>query len=374
MLKQDPHDHVLYAARLKELASIAEAVGYEVWGEFVQTRIKPSAKYLIGDGKVEEIKKRIEHSTISTVLFWNNLTSRQKYDLERTLHTRVIDRSELILELFEKNARTSEAKLQIQLASLKKRFPYEKYRMLQRFYTEQPGPKSSGEYAYKAKVRHLQDIMRRTAYKLEKIKIEKMAQRKARADVAPVVALTGFYNAGKSTLFNALTKGKQPVADYPFTTLASKVSRFYYGNGSEADGNQKFPDYAFLTDSIGLIQDMDSLQEIITSFEMTLEDVRSADLVLCLIDFSEDPFIIKRKLFEALKILRSLDVKSERIVLVFNKIDFLNGTEIKKKIDGTDIVADYILLSAKTGENLDGLRELIRGKFRKDYYNSRAIR
>jgi GTP-binding protein HflX len=365
ILKQDPHDHVLYIARLKELAAIAEAVGYKIWDEFVQTRVRPSAKYLIGDGKVEEIKKRTEYGTIFTVIFWNNLTSRQKYDLERALHTRVIDRSELILELFERNARTSEAKLQIQLASLKKQFPYEKYRALQRFYTEQPGPKSSGEYAYKAKVRHLQDIMRRTAEKLEKIREEKKAQRKARAEVAPVVALTGFYNAGKSTLFNALTKGEQPVADYPFTTLASKVSKFYYGSGVGVDpnGNKKAPCYAFLTDSIGLVQDMDSLHEIIASFEMTLDDVRSADLVLCLIDFSEDLLIIKRKLFEALKTLRSLDVKSEKILMVFNKIDSLSSADIKKKLESLEMATEYILLSAKTGENLDGLREAVMGRF-----------
>lgn len=341
MLKQDPHDHILYKARMEELKTIARACGYEIHGEWIQTRVNPDPKYLIGKGKVEEISGEIGEKGIQTLIFWNTLKSRQKYDLEKACKVNVIDRGELILNLFERNARTPEASLQIKLAILKKQFPYERYKAWIRFATENPGPKALGEYAYKEKIRGLREMMRKTEEKLEKIKRQADFRRKRRSELGKIVALTGFYNAGKSTLFNRLTKGSQEVADYPFTTLASKVSRFYYGNG-----------HGFLVDSIGLVQDMDLLSELIASFELTLADIKHADLVICMIDYSEHPLIIQRKLSEAITMLEKLGVR-DKTVVAFNKIDRVRHGE-KIEVD-----IPHVYISAKTGDGVDDLVSLI---------------
>lgn len=347
MLKQDPHDHLLYETRLHELESIANAVGYAVCHRKVQTKIKPNPKYLVGGGKVEEIREIVEEKNCETTIFWNILSSRQKYDIERILGNTVIDRSELILELFANNASTLESKLQVNLARLRKQFPYERYRALQRFHSERPGLRSFGEYAYHRKVKELQSAIKKTERNLERIKWRREKETSTRRGIGKVIALTGFYNAGKTTLFNALTKSNQKCADYPFTTLASKVARCYIAGKNY-----------FLIDSIGLIQDLEELNEIITSFELTLSDVRNADLVLCLLDFAEEIAIVNRKLDVSLKILNSLDVTSDRILLVLNKTDMVEDD----RANSIELAPKHVFISARRSEGLLALKGLIASK------------
>jgi GTP-binding protein HflX len=338
LLRTNPHDHYLYKSRAEELVSISRAIGYDVENMIFQTR-KPDPKYLLGKGKIKEISGMAD-----AFIFWNPLTSRQKYDLERALDAKVIDRSELILELFARNAHTPEAKLQIHLAQLRKQFPYERYRALQKLYTEFPGPRAAGEYAYRKKIRQLQSMIRKTSSRLEKIRMQKRLQRVRQAEIGPIITITGFYNAGKSTLFNTLVKGKQEISEYPFTTLASKVARFYHKNLS-----------GLLIDSIGMVQDMELLHEIVASFELTFDDVRTADLVLCLFDCSEEIRVIKRKILEAGKILKRLDA-SDKTIKVFNKMDKVG--EEQREMMGKEI-KDGIFISAKSGEGLEELKDAI---------------
>ncbi|MFP4559054.1 MAG: GTPase HflX [Archaeoglobaceae archaeon] len=341
MLKENPHDHVLFKARLDELEEVAKAVGYNVKDRIVQTRIKPDPKYFIGSGKVDEITELAEKEGISHLIFWNIISSRQKYDVEAATGMSVKDRSDLILELFSQNAHTTEAKLQIELAKMKKLFPYERYKAWVRLQRERPGFHSSGEYAYHSRVKQLQKTIKNTEGKLEDILRRKRNEIQNRKEIGKLVTITGFYNAGKTTLFNLLTEESKPVSNIPFTTLASKVS--------QAKG-------VLITDTIGFVQDMDDLKELITSFKPTLEDIRMADLVLCMIDISDDPIILERKLKEAIKILGELEVPPHRILILLNKIDLLNERDVKEHLEMVRKYGyNFRPISAHTKEGIEEL-------------------
>ncbi len=339
MLRCDPHDHAVWVSRMEEMEAIARAAGYAVLDRVTQIRPKPDPKFLVGAGKVKEMKARLETAPDGVAVFWDRLTSRQKYDLEKALGRTVLDRAELILELFRKNARTPEAKMQIELALLRKRFPMERFRAAERLKTEQPGPKGLGEFAYMREVRQMQQVVRRTSEKLKAVQRQRGLHRRARAEKGPLVALTGFYNAGKSTLFNALTRGSQEVADYPFTTLSTKVGRLH----SAAP--------VFVADSIGLVQAMEDLEEIVASFDLTLEEVRSADRVLLVVDASEPSGVVERKLSEALRVLGHLKVFHSRILLVWNKVDRADGRRLPRAED-----VESVAVSARTGAGIAELK------------------
>lgn len=353
MFKQNPHDHAQYLERLQELESIARATGYEVVDKIVQTKVKPSPKYLIGKGKVLEIAEEAQEKQADIIVFWNILNPRQKHDLGQALQILVIDRTQLILELFAQNASTPEAKLQIRLAQLKTQYPIQRYIALQKLRTDHPGLRASGEYAYHGKIKQLQKAIQRTEDKLQQIQKHKQEQIQTRKERGWIVALTGFYNTGKTTLFNAMTQGEQKTAPYPFTTLSSKVSKL---NNTHRQ--------IFLTDSIGLVQDMHELDEIITSFQLTFEDVRSADLVLCMVDISEGTSLIERKLKESLSLLEEkLDVSSERILIAFNKTDLLESQEAQNKLQELSLDGyDCTLISALESYKIDELQNTIVSK------------
>ncbi|MEM3086516.1 MAG: GTPase HflX [Halobacteria archaeon] len=344
MLRQGPGDPDVWTSRMEEMEAIARAAGYAVLDRVTQTRARPDPKFLVGAGKVEEVKSRLDAAPDAVVVFWDRLTSRQKYDLEKTLERTVLDRAELILELFRKNARTPEAKMQIELALLRKRFPVERFRASERLKGEQPGPKGRGEFAYLREVKQMRAVVRRTSERLKSVQRQRGLHRKARAGKGPLVALTGFYNAGKSTLFNALTRGSQEVADHPFTTLSSKVGRLHS------------PAPVFVADSIGLVQAMDDLEEIVASFDLTLEEVRAADRVLLVVDASEPPAVAERKLWEARRVLGHLKVDPDRVLLVWSKVDRADGGRLPQA-GGLESVA----VSARTGEGMAELKSRLAG-------------
>lgn len=341
MLKENPHDHVVFKARLDELEEIAKAAGYNVNDRIVQTRTKPNPKYFIGSGKVKELADIAKNNNVSHLIFWNIISPRQKYDIEVVTGMNVKDRSDLILELFSRNAHTTEAKLQIELAKLKKLFPYERYKTWIQLQRERPGFQSAGEYAYHSRIKQLQKTIKNTERKLEDVMKKKENEIKNWKEMGKLVTITGFYNAGKTTLFNLLTEESKPVGNIPFTTLASKVSN--------AKG-------VLIIDTIGFVQDIGELKELITSFKPTLEDIRMADMVLCMVDVSDDLPILERKLKEAIKILGELEVSSHRTLILLNKIDLVDQKEMEERLE---VVRKYNynfkLISANLGEGVEEL-------------------
>ncbi len=351
MVKTNPHDHVMWKLRFRELRELAKSAGYRVVGEVVQTRLKETVNYVVGRGKLEEIKNLVEDASVDTVIFYNVLSSKQKYNLERELKRRVIDRYELTLEIFEKAATDKLAKLQIELARIKKVFPYFKLQARLKYLREHPGFKSAGEYAYHNKITFLRRRMRRIIEEIERERAIRLKQLERRRELGiPVVCVVGYYNSGKTTLFNALTGLNKPVSNKPFTTLSSKY--YVYGNPHAS---------FFLVDTIGFVLDLDP--RLISSFRINLDDMKEADLLLLVADISESDELVTLKISTSLEILRELvGVPEEKIMVVLNKCDLLPGEELKRKLERLTPLIEpfgYVVVSAKKRKNLNSLVEAI---------------
>ncbi len=353
MVKTDTHDHQLYKIRLGELKELSIAAGYNVVGSTVQVNPKENIVFMVGKGKLAGIKQHVAENGIDTLIFYNTLNSKQKYNLERMLGIEVLDRYDLTLKIFDISASDTLSKLQIRLAKLLKEIPYQKLLASTRFKTgrEHPGPRSLGEYAYHETVASL--LKRRSVLKaeVEKRRLEKLAQLERRRETGiPTACITGYYNAGKTTLFNALTNLSKPVSPRPFTTLTSKYYLLPRGNLE-----------VFLVDTIGFVLDLDP--RLIASFSITLDDIRFSDLVILTVDINDPSDLLLLRVKTCLDILRSLKVKDEKMVIVFNKCDLASSSEeIKLKLNRAYPLISglpYCLVSAKLRKGLDELMDLL---------------
>jgi len=333
---------------LDELKSLAEATGYEVVAQVIQKRHMDS-KFNIGKGKVKEIKDLVVKKKVDKVIFYNQLKPNQAFNLQEELGIDVIDRFQLILEIFAKHAGSKEAKLQIELAKLKYELPRVKELVRRAKMRELPGI-SRGPGGYQVDI-YYRAVRRRISYitkELERLRKRKQIQRKARFMLRiPLVVLTGYTNAGKTTLFNKLTRETKAVSSSPFSTL-STTTRLV-----------NFRGYQFLiSDTIGFIEDLPPL--LIEAFHTTLEELIYADLILLVIDISEVVEEIRRKVKASLKVLSEIGVMGKPILLVLNKVDIINEKELNEKIKKIALNIEHkIAISAKTGENIDKLCEMI---------------
>ncbi len=340
-------------SRLEEVTSMAKTIGYNVVGQVQQKRKSLHHTYTIGIGKLVEIKAIIEEDAIDTIIFSNTLSSAHVFNLQRKMgrDVRVIDRNLLILELFEKRSRTIEAKLQIQLARLKYTFSWgREYIKLKGLLGEQVGWSGPGDYPYKeyekAARRRISGIKR----KLEDIRFKRDLFRMRRRELGyPIVALAGYTQSGKTTLFNRLAMENKKIGLGPFTTLSTLARRVSPIKG-----------IAFiLVDSIGFIEDMHPI--IIDAFTATLREIADSDIILLFIDVSEKQKILERHLISSDTILKRINVRG-KILICFNKIDLVSKDHLK---DIQNIVSYHlpglptIRISAKIGTNLSNLIEKI---------------
>ncbi|MCX8183346.1 MAG: 50S ribosome-binding GTPase [Crenarchaeota archaeon] len=353
MVKTDPHDHHLYRIRLGELRELSTAAGYTVAGSTIQVSPKENVAFMLGRGKLEEIRQQVAENSVESVIFYNVLTSKQKYNLEKILGLEVLDRYDLTLKIFEISSSDRLSKLQIRLARLLKEIPYQKLLASIRFKTgrEHPGPRSLGEYAYHETVASLLKRRSMIQAEIEKRRLEKLSQLKRRREIGvPTVCITGYYNAGKTTLFNALTNLSKPVSPRPFTTLSSK---YYLLPNSKLE--------VFLVDTIGFVLDLDP--RLIASFSMTLDDIRLSDLVMLTVDVSDPSDLLLLRIKTCLDILRSLKVEDEKILVVFNKCDLAaSNEEVRLKIDRAYPLIHnlpYCVVSARLRKGLDELMGLV---------------
>ncbi len=349
LVKTDIEDRNLYLIKFNEFEKISKAAGYETLEKVIQTNPKIDSAYVFGRGKVEEIKELIRKSGAEAFLIYNTLNSIQKINLEDYLVVKVLDRYDLILEIFEQNSGDIISKLQIELARLERMIPYFRKRASIRYFRDRPGPRSLGEYAYHKAVAQLISRKKKIKEKLEKYRLFKNLQIEKRKELGiPIITFCGFYGAGKTTLFNALTKLNKPVKGIPFTTLSSKYSMVNFKSNK-----------LLLVDTIGFAFDIDPL--IIKSFEVTLEDIKSANLNLLIIDSSDEEKVIEEKLKANLEILNKLNVNDKKIIPVLNKVDLIDKIDLLNKIK---LVEEYftnepLYISAQNKYNLDKLIEKI---------------
>ena len=312
-----------------------------------QTR-PPDSRYQIGAGKVEELARMVEETGASKVIFDNVLRTTQVYNLAKAIKVEVIDRFQLILEIFTRRATTTEAQLQIQLAMVRHELKHAKEKVRLSKGSEQPGFMGLGAYegdVYRDAIkRQVQTILK----KLERVREKRVLQRERRTELGFLtVSLAGYTNSGKSSLFNALTEDTVEVDNALFTTLSTTTRMIEFSN-------RKF----LITDTVGFIDRLPI--SLIEAFHSTLEETIFSDLIIVLLDLNEPLETIKKKNNVCLETIERLGACAIPTITALNKIDKLTEDESQLKLEALkDEVKNPILVSAKCQTNLDELRKQI---------------
>lgn len=328
-------------AEFEELALSAKA---EVLDCVLGTRATPDAKYYVGKGKAEEIAHLVSVLDAELVLINHELSPSQERNLERLFGCRVVDRSGLILDIFAQRARTFEGKLQVELAQLQ----HLSTRLIRGWtHLERQkggiGLRGPGETQLETDRRLLRERIRYINKRLGKVRCSRDQNRQARRKASmPTISLVGYTNAGKSTLFNALTGESTYVADQLFATLDPTMRKLDLPGSSSA----------ILADTVGFIRDLP--HHLVEAFRATLEETQQADLLLHVIDISDPNW--RETVFEVQKVLDELEVSNIPVIQVFNKIDLQEGWQ--PKIDYTE-GSCKVWLSATSGAGLGLLKEAI---------------
>lgn len=326
---------------LDELAELARSTGMEVVGRSLQSRRSPDSRTFIGRGKVEEVARAASELKADVVIFDDDLTPNQVKNLEATIECAVIDRSGLILDLFVRQARTREARTQVELAQLEYQLP----RLTRRWthLSRQAGGigvrGGEGETQLEADRRMLRTRIKQLKKDLSKIVRTRELHRRSRQGT-PIIALAGYTNAGKSTLFNRFTRAGVRAENRLFATLDPRLRKGSLG------GNRT----AIFADTVGFIRKLP--HHLVASFKSTLEEINQADVVLHVIDRSHPRWREQMEVGE--EVLEDIGVDMKRLLPVFNKLDLWDGNgSTGAKGDST---REALAVSAATGAGVEELR------------------
>jgi GTP-binding protein HflX len=326
---------------LAELAELVKSAGGKVFDRIVQRLEGPTAPFYIGKGKAEQLAKMVKMNHVQAVIFDDELTPAQARNLERVVAKKVIDRTQLILDIFAQRARTREGKLQIELAQLQYLLP-----RLTRMWTHLSrqsggiGTRGPGETQLEVDRRRVQERVARLERELEEVRKHRSIQREGRRrNHWPICALVGYTNAGKSTLLNRLTNAQVYAANQLFATLDPTVRSFELPNKQQV----------LLTDTVGFLQKLP--HHLIESFRATLEEVQEADILIHVVDASSPHY--EQQIQAVNQVLKQLGADEKQTLMVFNKIDKLERSgNLERVAEGT---AHAVLVSAATGEGMDRL-------------------
>ncbi len=328
-----------------EFGELARSAGAVIVDEIVSARKRPEPRFFIGKGKVDELRTSVAENGAELVIFGASLSPSQERNLERELKCRVLDRAGLILDIFAQRARSFEGKLQVELAQLR----HLSTRLVRGWtHLERQkggiGLRGPGETQLETDRRLVGKRIRQLTERLEHVDTRRNVNRanRMRAEI-PTVALVGYTNAGKSTLFNALTDAGVYVQDQLFATLDPTVRRIDLPDGS----------YVVLADTVGFVRDLP--HELIAAFRSTLQEAREADLILHLIDASDENRW--QRVRQVNSVLKELEADRVPQIRVYNKIDLLDRQpRVTKNRDGE---GRAVWISAITGEGLPLLKEAI---------------
>lgn len=331
---------------LEEFELLALSAGADIVGHIRGTRSKPDATFFVGRGKIEEIKNTVQATKASLVIFNHELSAPQERNIEKEIQCRVIDRQGLILDIFAQRARTFEGKLQVELALLQRMST-----RLIRGWTHLErqkggiGLRGPGETQLEIDRRLLKIRIQYIKRRLEKVKSQRNQNRQTRHRSAiPTVALVGYTNAGKSTLFNHLTDSSVFSADQLFATLDPTLRRIELaGHGA-----------VILADTVGFIRDLP--HELVEAFSATLEETRDADLLLHVIDAHDQNNHIQIQ--QVNQVLEKIGANQIPQLLVYNKIDLLQNVQAQIKRDQENIPKE-VFISAKKNIGLDELSKAL---------------
>jgi len=340
---------------LAELTALAESAGVEVVDGLVQKRTHLTAAYALGKGKLADLKELVEATEADCVIFDNDLAPRQIRGLEEGVGRKVIDRSELILDIFASRAKTREAQLQVELAQLEYAAP-----RLRGLWTHLEriagaggatgagavggvGTRGPGERQIEIDRRIVRERISRLKREIHGIDLRKQREVKQRDDQF-TVSLVGYTNSGKSTLMNKLTGAGRYAADQLFATLDTKTVRWDLGDGRTA----------LLSDTVGFVRDIP--HHLVASFRATLEEAIQAHLLLHLVDVSSPTAWQQMKTVD--EVLADLGCGDVPQITLLNKVDIADDTSMAEL--WASHRPDVMRVSALTGEGLEGLIEVIR--------------
>ena len=331
---------------VEEAKSLVDSSDRSIVGIFSQKYLNHS-RYGIGAGKAEEIKEFVRESKAEQIVVDEHLTSRQIHNLEKLTGVQVIDRERLILDIFYTRATTTEAKLQIELAEIQYEMPRVRENAKLSSGGERAGKGGMGEYVVDVKFR---DLKRRMSFIKEKLndahrKRELYHHQRIKTGM-PVVSLVGYTSSGKTTLFNLLTGEHKQTSNSLFTTLSTTTRLLKIDNKE-----------ILLTDTVGFISRLPTY--MIDAFKSTLEESLAADLILLLIDASEDLQDIRIKHAACRQVLGELNVDKSKVLMVFTKCDRLNPEEMIRKISEDLGISNPMLISSKTGYAITKLKSII---------------
>ena len=340
------------AQRLDEAVGLTEALDFQVIEASVVPLRDVAPSHLFGKGKVEEFHQRCEEQAVDVVVIDDALTPVQQRNLERAWQVKVIDRTGMILEIFARRARTAEGRLQVELARLE----YERSRLV-RTWTHLERQRGGfgflggpGETQIEADRRLLSDRIIKLKADLVEVRRTRDLQRRGRKRVPlPSIALVGYTNAGKSSLFNRLTGADVLAKSMLFATLDPTLRRINLPGGRSA----------VLSDTVGFISDLP--HELVDAFRATLDEVREADVIVHVRDIAcEDSEAQDTDVRAVLKSLGVSDDKDRPILEVWNKLDLVPAA-VREDLDERAARMGAVLVSAATGEGVDGLiRRLVR--------------
>jgi GTP-binding protein HflX len=326
---------------LEELAELANSAGAEVVDTVTQKLQKPTAPYYIGKGKAEAIKDSLQDRQVTSVIFNDELSPAQGRNLENLLARKVLDRTQLILDIFAQRARSREGRLQIELAQLQYLLP----RLTRMWHhlsrqTGGIGTRGPGETQLEVDRRRVQERIARLERELESVRKTRAVQRQGRKRHQwPVAAVVGYTNAGKSTLLNLLTGADLVAENRLFATLDPTTRSLLLPNKQRV----------LLTDTVGFLRKLP--HTLIESFKATLEEVSEADLLIHIVDLSHSRVDEQMEAVDA--VIKELDAFGKQTLIVFNKIDNLTDRELAetyvKRFPGS------VAISARTGEGVDKL-------------------
>jgi GTP-binding protein HflX len=344
---------------LEELEELAHSAGYEVLGEVTQVRT-PDKAFAVGRGKAEEIAALAQEIKPEKVVFDEKLNAVQIYNLSKLCKLEVIDRFNLILEIFASRARTREAKLQVELASLIYERPKARMKVTLAKRGEQPGFKGLGRYQADIYESEITGRIARIEAELNIIRKRQHETRKQRKEKGfDLVALAGYTNAGKSTLMNALVGESVVAKDQLFTTLVPTTRSLQIGQRK-----------TLLTDTVGFIKNLPHF--MVEAFRSTLEEIYLADVIILVVDVSEPPEAIVDKLVTCHDTMWD-EIGPVPVITALNKSDLITEEELEERKQAIVHLAPHpVVISARTGEGLDELKQKI-GKYLPKWTSSEVV-
>ncbi|EQK44791.1 GTP-binding protein HflX [[Clostridium] bifermentans ATCC 638] len=343
---------------MAELKELAKAAGAEVVGSIIQNRPAREAAFYIGKGKVEEIRAYCESLDATVVIFNDELSGAQIRNIEELVQRKVIDRTTLILDIFAQRALSKEGKLQVELAQLKYRMP-RLYGMGGEMSRTGAGigTRGPGEQKLEVDKRHILNKMADIRQELRDVKKNRDTQRAQRLKSnIPIVALVGYTNAGKSTLLNELIKTHKDYSvekevlskDMLFATLDVTLRKALLPNKREF----------LVVDTVGFVSKLP--HDLVEAFKATLEEVHYADLIVHVVDATNDSFEIQENTTK--NVLKELDANDKPTIMAYNKIDRLDLDIYPKNQENT------VYISAKQGINMDKLIDMIQNALMENTY------